>query len=383
MNCGFSDLVSRHGADLTSLERWPGLAPSTRWVACIPARDEAARIAATILALDKEFGPVLHVLLLVNDTSDETLAVVQSVVAGLQCALTAVCVEWRNASSSAPKARALAFDLADLAAPNATFIFSTDADTVVLPGLRQAYEDAFACGFDMVCGQITFDEAEVAAVDPLHPQRDAAIGEYRGICRELQALWFPDPDNPWPHHGGIGGANFAVTRTAYRLAGPIPAVPFGEDWALRRRFEGFGLRIRHDEAPRVATSCRLDSRTEGGLSAELRRNRVEADPIVDEALETPSRLHRRLRLRRLVEAETDRRHVASALSGHGLSPDRADELAALPARKMAWFHAEAELPCLRRTPMRFSELCRHLPSLRHLLARTAAARPRSARDAGN
>ena len=383
MSCSFTDLVSRHGGVLTAVERWPGLALSTRWVACIPARDEAGRIAAAIHALDEEFGAVLHILLLVNDTSDETLAVVQSIAGGLRCALTAACVEWRGEPSSAPKARALAFDLAELAAPHAAWIFSTDADTVVLPGLSQAYEAAFERGFDMVCGPIGFIEAEVAAVDPLHPQRDAAIGEYRRICRELTALWFPDPDNPWPHHGGIGGANFAVTRTAYHLAGPMPAVPFGEDWALRRRFEAFGLRIRHDEAPRVRTSCRLDSRTEGGLSAELRRNRHDADPLVDEALEAPSRFHRRLRLRRLVETESDRRRVAAVLVGHGLSPGRAEDLAALPARKMAWFHTEAELPCLHRSPMRFSSLCRHLPSLRRLLARTAPARPCSGPEAGS
>ncbi|MCE7030799.1 glycosyltransferase [Jiella avicenniae] len=377
MNCGFSDLVFRHGAELTCVERWPGVALSTRWVACIPARDEAARIAAAIRSLDEEFGAVLHILLLVNDTFDDTLAVVQSIAGELTCALTAVCVEWRGEPSSAPKARTLAFDLADLAAPNASWIFSTDADSVVLPGLRRAYEDAFGRGFDMVCGPIDFIEAEVAAVDPLHPQRDAAIGEYRRLGREIAALWFPDSDNPWPHHGGIGGANFAVTRSAYRIAGPFPPVPFAEDWALRRRFEAFGLRIRHDEDPRVATSCRLDSRTEGGLSAELRRNRLEADPLVDEALETPARLHRRLRLRRLVEGEPNRRRVAAVLVGRGLPRERADELAALPARKMAWFRVEAELPCLRRTPMRFSEMCRHLPALRRLLARTAAARPDS------
>ncbi|WAP68794.1 glycosyltransferase family 2 protein [Jiella pelagia] len=362
---------------MTNVERWPGLARSTQWVACIPARNEAGRIAACIRSLDAEFGAALHVVLLVNDTTDDTLAIVRSIAGSLKSALTVVCVEWRHGSGSAPKARAVAFDLADLAAPNAAWIFSTDADTLTLPGLWGAYQASFESGFDMVCGSIGFIEAEAAEVSPLHPQRDAAIGEYRHLGRKLASLWFPDPDNAWPHHGGIGGANFAVTKSAYRLAGPIPAVRFGEDWALRRRFEAFGLRIRHDDAPRVATSCRLDSMTEGGLSAELRRNRFEADPLVDEALEPPSRLLRRLRLRCLVETEEDRHRVAHVLQARGLSPARSVELAGLPGRKMAWFHAEAELPCLHRSPMRFSALDRHLPSLRRLLAKTAAARPGS------
>ncbi|MDY8108150.1 hypothetical protein U0C82_03175 [Fulvimarina sp. 2208YS6-2-32] len=362
LNDAIADIVDAHGGYLAALAHGTAEVAEPDYIACIPARNESVRVAACLEALDRVFGPTLRVVLLVNDTVDETADIAVATAGRLRCAVTVVSMRWLGAIGSAPRARALAFALAGLLAPRAR-LFSTDADTNVLPGLREAYDTAFAAGFDMVCGRIGFIAEEAARLPPSDPRRDATIRTYRDASRHVAALICPDPDNPWPHHGNIGGANFAMTARAYQIAGPLPITPFGEDRALRRRFEASGLRISYANEPRVETSCRLDSATEGGLSAELKRNRIEADPLADEALEPPAALLRRLRLRSLVEREPDRARVRARLVAFGLPESRASELTVLRPRSMAWYHAETELRCLERRRLRVSDLARCLPSL--------------------
>ena len=371
-----ADLVARSGAELIKIARSsnPGTAPS--YVACVPVRNEANRVRACLDSLEQEFGPALHAVLLVNDSDDDSMAVIAQGIEARRCAVTAVGIRWQDGRGSAPRARALAFGLAGLIAPEAR-LFSTDADTIVCPGLMDAYDASFGFGFDLVCGRIGFLPEEAARLPPVDPERDAAIRAYRDASRHIMAMVFPDPGNPWPHHGNIGGANFAITAAAYQKAGPIPLVAFGEDRALRRLCEAHGLRISYANGPRVETSCRLEGFAEGGLAAELLRNRTEADPLVDEALEPPSALVRRLRLRDLVERQDNRAIVAERLMRGGMTPDRACDLAGLCERAMAWFQVEAELPSLKRERLHFSAMARHLPGLLRLEAKIATALPGS------
>ncbi|MBP0614427.1 glycosyltransferase [Jiella mangrovi] len=367
-----ADRVAAAGGELLRFEASPPR-NGVRYVACVPVRDEAERVGACLDALDREFGSSLHTVMLVNDCDDASMDVICGRMPGRGGMLTAAAINWRDSRGTAPRARSLAFEIAREVAPEA-LLFSTDADTIVCPGLMAAYDAAFAQGFDLVCGRIGFLAGEVASLPAVDPRRDAAIRAYRDATRHILALAFPDPGNPWPHHGNIGGANFAITAAAYRIAGPVPLVAFGEDRALRRSCEAHGLRIAYVDAARVETSCRLDSRTEGGLAAELARNRIESDPLVDEALEPPSKLVRRMRLRHLVTTCEDRAGVASALTSGGMTSDRAHQLADMPARPLAWFHAEAELAVLRRERMRFSQMARHLPALLRFEAKIAEAR---------
>ncbi|MEE2951283.1 MAG: glycosyltransferase [Pseudomonadota bacterium] len=370
------EIVAGHGARLLGVEGPPIAEGAVRYAACIPVRNEAAHIGRCLAALNGEFARAAHSLVLINDSDDESAEIVTGKIARGECAATAVTVRWQEGLGSAPRARALAFELALSIAPNARLL-STDGDTLVCPGLLRAYDACFEAGFDLVCGRIGFLPEEAACLPPADPQRDAAIRAYRDASREIGALCFPDPDNPFPHHGNIGGANFAITSEAYRKAGPIPLVAFGEDRALRRRCEAHGLRISYADGPRVETSCRLDRPATGGLAAELLRNRTETDPLVDEALETPRHLLQRLRMRRLVEEGVRREAVTEALVAGRLTPERAGELACWSDRKMAWFHAEAELPSLARERLRFSEMARCLPSLLRLRDEIAKAPPGS------
>ena len=373
-----ADLVDRSGGELLELARSSGPGTAARYVACIPVRNEADRVRACLDALEREFGSAVHAVFLVNDSDDASMDVISQGIKARRCAVTVVAIRWLDGRGSAPRARALAFGLAGLIAPQAR-LFSTDADTLVCPGLMEAYDASFGLGFDLVCGRIGFLPKEAARLAPVDPARDAAIRAYRDASRHIAALVFPNPGNPWPHHGNIGGANFAMTAAAYRQAGPIPLVAFGEDRALRRLCEAHGLKIAYANGPRVETSCRLVGYAEGGLAAELLRNRTETDPLVDEALEPPSALVRRLRLRHLVEREDDRALVAERLTRAGMPPDRAQELAGLAQRSMAWLHAEAELACLGRRRLRFSAMARHLPGLLRLEAKIEKVQPDSFR----
>ncbi|WP_162243897.1 glycosyltransferase family 2 protein [Aurantimonas sp. Leaf443] len=345
-------------------------------IACIPACREEAWMPRCLDALMAELRPGDGVVLVVNGSDDRTASIAAERLRAGALAFRLIDLAWHEGEGSAPQARRIALDLAD-AANRAAILLSLDADTRVLPGYRAAYRAEFDRGFDLVCGRIGFDPEEAAQLPEPDPDHERIIRDYRTLSRRLAALIAPDADNPFPHHGNIGGANFAVRAQAYRAAGRLPLVPFGEDRALRRAVEARGLRIRYSDGPRVETSCRLVGRASGGLSDELRRNRLEADPIVDEALEPPERLALRLRLRAAFASDRSRSERQDALALLDLAPLRIAALLSDPLPVRAFQAAEEESPRLLRRRLTLSDLRRHLPALRALVAETEDARPDS------
>ncbi|KQT68933.1 MULTISPECIES: glycosyltransferase [unclassified Aureimonas] len=342
-------------------------------VACVPAQNEEGWIARCLAALDAELWPGEGVLLLANGCTDATIAIARAVTAGWTRPFLLVDCRWRPGEGSAPLARRITFDMAEALAPDA-LILSIDGDTVVLPGLRAAYAAEFERGFDLVCGRIGFLPEEAALLPHADPGSEAVIRDYRETTREIAALLRPDPDNPWPHHGNIGGANFAMRAAAYRIAGPLPILPSGEDRALRRRFEAHGRRIRYCDGARVETSCRLEGRAAGGLSEELRRNRTQTDPLVDELLEPAETLLLRLRAEAAFLAAPLAEDRARILTRLGLAAGEAARLAETVGG-LGWHAAEEASPALRRTRLRLSDLRRLLPGLQ--AARDAIREARS------
>lgn len=339
----------------------PGAFSASAFVACIPACNEAGWIDRCLAALDAELGPGDGIVLLANDCTDGTVTIARESTVAWTRPFALVECRWRPGMGSAPLARRLALDIGHALATDAVLL-SIDGDTVVLPGLRAAYAAEFEQGFDLVCGRIGFLPEEAANLPPAGPESEAIIRAYREMSREIAALIRPDSDNPWPNHGNIGGANFAMLGAAYGLAGPLPTPPSGEDRALRRRFEAHGLRIRYSDAARVETSCRLEGRASGGLSEELKRNRTEVDPLVDEVLEPPPTLLLRCRAQvRFLRAATSADRLG-ALAPLGLDAGDAGRWADTGGG-MAWQAAEEASPALRRTRLRLSDLRRHLPDL--------------------
>ena len=337
----------------------------SRVVACVPACNEENWIERCLMALDADLEAADAILLLANGCTDGTIARAVPLMRAFQRPYLLLDCQWQDGSGSAPLARRLALDIATDLAPEAVLL-SIDGDTIVLPGLRVAYQDEFDKGYDLVCGRIGFIPEEAAMLPPADAESERVIREYREASREIAALICPDADNPWPHHGNIGGANFAMKGSAYRAVGGLPMPPSGEDRALRRAFEAKGLRIRYANGPRVETSCRLDGRAAGGLSDELRRNRTEPNPIVDELLEPPETLLTRVTSRAAFLGSGASADRLAALSVLALQPAVAEALAARGG-EAAWQDAESASPALRRQRLRLDDLRHHLPVLRQAL----------------
>lgn len=345
-------------------------------VAILPARDEAERIEATLRALLAELAPGEGVVLVVNGSSDDTLARALRLFEAGDAPFLCLDVDWQPGRGSAPLARRLALDLAFELSPNA-HLFSIDADTVVQPGWRAAYQAEFAGGAALVCGAIGFDPAEAALLPPTDEAAETVLRECRAAAREIEARLDPDPLNPWPHHGNIGGANFGLRAGVYGAVGGLPVTSFGEDRALLRRVRSLALPVRFSEGPLVWTSCRLDGRARGGLSDELKRSRDEADPLVDEALEPAERLERRIRARLTFARAEEPSERARILSMLGLTPSQIETVEAIASPGEAWTVVEDLSPALKRERLRRSQLAAELPGLLRLLqaARESAADP--------
>ncbi len=271
-------------------------------------------------------------------------------------------------------------DLASELAPGA-HLLSLDADTVVRPGWRAAIGCEFAAGAALVCGAIEFDPDEAALLPPTDEAAEQVLRQYRAAAREIDARLDPDPFNPWPHHGNIGGANFALRAGVYGRVGGLPVTPFGEDRALLARVRALALPVRFSDAPVVWTSCRIEGRARGGLSDELKRSREEADPLVDEALEPAGALERRIHARRAFIAAGEGGARAAVLLSLGLDPAPVEARLRAASPGEAWALVEATSPILARRRLRRSELARELPALLSLLdrvRRSAEDRPGSA-----
>lgn len=347
-------------ASLSARGRPGGIAASPL-IACVPAKNEERHIDRCLAALDAELHPADAVLLVANDCGDATVERALKRMEGWGRPWMLAECRWHPGLGSAPLARRLALDLASALGGEA-ILLSVDGDTVVLPGLREAYGRAFAAGGDLVCGRIGFLPDEAALLPPGDPANDALVRAFRDATRHIAALVLPDPHNPWPHHGNIGGANFAISAEAYRRAGPLPTPAFGEDRALRRRCEALDLCILYSDEPRVHTSPRLDGRAVGGLADELRRDRFEIDPVVDEALEPPETLLLRVGSRRAFLRAASAGEREALLRDLGLAAADAARLAPTGGG-LAWLEAEDLSPRLARQRLRRSDLRRHLPAL--------------------
>jgi hypothetical protein len=340
-------------------------------VVAIPAMNEEERLGRTLEALDGELGSGDAVVVAVNNSRDRSADLARRYLATRRRPFLLIDLSWRGANGSAPLARRLALDCAAALSPQA-HLLSLDADTLVRPLWRASYAAFFAQGFDLVCGGIGFVPEEAALLPEGDPEAERILRESRAASREAEALIDPDPDNPWPHHGNIGGANFGLRAGAYEHAGGLPDVASGEDRELLRRVRARGLRVRFAGDPLVWTSPRLDGRARGGLSDELARSRRESDPLVDEALEPAEQLELRVRMRRAFR-EADA--AARVLLLHQLEMPPGEIEALRDARSGdAWLRAEDASPRLRRPRLRRSELARLHPglvALRDRLRRTA------------
>ena len=275
--------------------------PATACLACvvIPARDEAATIERTLLALaaqrDLDGRPLApdayELILLANDCRDDTATIARRV-AERNPALRLHVVDVRLPPNQAHVgfARRLAMDeayrrLASLGRPRG-LIATTDADTLASPTWIAAMLREVALGADAVGGRILVAPEDRRAMAPSVRSRFLRNVGYWALANEVTARIDPRPGDPWPCHEQFFGASLGVTVRAYRAVGGLPVRPSGEDVALADALRRADVEIRHSLDVRVHTSGRLDGRAPAGLADLLA---AWSNPAADdEAQRVPS-----------------------------------------------------------------------------------------------
>ena len=265
-------------------------------VVAVPARNEAERIGACLEALcgqrDRR-GLILpagsfRVVVLANNCRDGTAEIARGVDGPIEVRE----LELPAASANAGAARRAAMDAAAELLPRGGpgLICTTDADSRPRSDWIARLWCAVASGAEAVAGAVDFDPGESAALTFSEARQREA--RYSALQAEIIAYADPEPHNPWPNHIWAWGANLAVTCSAYRRVGGLPARPLAEDRAFVDQLRRHDVPVRHCLEARVWTSARRDGRAAGGL-ASLVADHVQADRAPCDAALEPAMLARR------------------------------------------------------------------------------------------
>jgi glycosyltransferase involved in cell wall biosynthesis len=336
-------------------------------VVAIPVRDEAERIEACLAALNVQSRPPDAVVLMLNNCSDATEAIVHAVAPRLRYPLDVVSRDLPISQAGAGHARRLALQLAAKQADYDGVLLTTDADAVVPPNWIAQNLHAVKSGGDIVCGRALIDPVEATAI-PAHLHADDAR-ECRLIALLDTIAWMldPEPHDKLPRHTEASGASLAVRTDVFRRVGGIPAIRAGEDRAFVRALWMMDARVRHDPSVTVTVSGRIIGRAEGGMADAIRRRIIRQDEFTDDQAEPATdafrRYEMRYRARRAWIGTVDTTLASDLL----LPPARLD--AALSRRWFgaAWAALEAASPVLQRRSVRLADLPREIAAAEALL----------------
>ncbi|GAN55665.1 glycosyltransferase [Tanticharoenia sakaeratensis] len=296
------------GSRLTVPSRKPSWQDRYR-TGAIPACNEAEYLPRCLRALaGQDTLPPHRVVLMINNTTDQSVDTARSLRPSLPFDLTLVEQCYSPAQASAGRARRDAMACAAALSPADAILFTTDADAIVRSDwIAQSLSAFERYDVDAVFGRAFLDPADIALIPAhLHADDDAEL-RYGALLEHMATLLDPDPHDPWPRHAEHSGASIAVTMAAWQRAGGIPDIRTGEDRAFYASLRRAGLRIRHAPDVVVHVSGRLVGRATGGMAETIARRIQAQDAHVDDALESVScRVHR---IRRRLAYRT---HLAAA-----------------------------------------------------------------------
>jgi GT2 family glycosyltransferase len=360
-------------------------ASSGRCVVAIPVKNEADHILPCLYALAAQTASrAFEVLLLLNDCTDATPALVHDVRGALPFVLHVQECTLPPARASAGLARKMAMDHAANRAGARGILLTTDADSRVAPDWLQTNLAAIAAGADAVAGQAELDENDAAALPRQMLEDESRVQHFTTLLDEIANVLDPDPADPFPRHTQHSGASIAVTTEMFLRAGGIPDVAVGEDRAFFRALQRVDARIRHCPLTRVTVSGRLHGRATGGMADTMRRRIGQPDAWLDDCLEPTADAARRARLRGTARAywrKRDTRYVEHLAAVLQLPEAVVRE--ALDGRMFgaAWQSLEDFSPVLRRRLIPAYDLDREIEKADALLE-TLRAMPELPLSAG-
>jgi hypothetical protein len=237
---------------------------------CVPARNEASRIATLIAALGAQSVAPVPLALCVNNSDDGTADIARA--AADRCrgriALTVVERTFEPLHAHAGSARRVAMDLAAQTLPADGLLISTDADC--RPPRDWVAENLAHAGVDRILGgRIELDEEEPVARDILALRK--RFDRYWSEVRAIEDAIDPSPWDPAPRHGDHTGASLALSACLYRRAGGVPPLATGEDRALVEVAVAAGGKLAHPPSIWTRASARTSGRASGGMALDMQR----------------------------------------------------------------------------------------------------------------
>ena len=221
----------------------------------VPAHNEEELLPACLAALRSAAdaaGVPVRLLVVADACTDATAAVAAA--AGAEV----IRIRARNvgAARAAGMARLLRTEATD---PAATWLATTDADTVVPPGWLRRQLGYAGQGWDVVLGTVTVTDWAG------HPPHAPAAFEAR----------YAFGAGPHPH---VHGANLGIRASAYLAAGGFRPLPTAEDHALLAAATEAGCQVLQAADITVETSARRQARAPRGFSHALRVLAAEPGP---------------------------------------------------------------------------------------------------------
>jgi hypothetical protein len=258
--------------------------PALQACVIVPAKNEAEHLFSTLQALAGQTdlaGNLLvpdgwEVLLLINNSTDHSVSVARHFQqAHPRFPLHIAEYRFPAPSAHVGQARKLLMDCAcerlSRQPKPSSLILSTDADTEVSSNwvahnLEEARQGAQAIG-----GRIRIQPKDRQSLHAHTQKIQLRDDQYHLLLSWLEDQCDPQAHDPWPRHHQHFGSSFAVTPSAYRQVGGLPAKESLEDVALHEALIRQDMKFRHSPKVRVRTAGRLQGRTPVGLAEQLSR----------------------------------------------------------------------------------------------------------------
>ncbi|MBE7176937.1 MAG: glycosyltransferase [Mucilaginibacter polytrichastri] len=255
------------------------MSKQTRVSIILPVKDEAGTLLKTLEALRSQFDGenanldynIYEVLVLINNTSDQSEALIKRFQIAHPEFQLYYCVVWLEAKDAhIGMVRRMLMDAAHRRFMESGItngiIVSTDGDSFVHPTWVHNIIFEMDKGNDVVGGRI-IAHSNTSTSRIFHLQ-DVT---YRMLVNQVEAQIDPIEHDPWPRHFQCFGPSLAVKTQIYEKAGRLPIIPALEDEEFRKSLYRIDARVRRSPNVKVYTSSRTSGKVPFGFSVQLKQ----------------------------------------------------------------------------------------------------------------